>query len=83
MSVRTHLTLGYLTTLALSTAGLLSCGGKDIPRGEITLYAFVLAPLAEIAPDLRHPESGRAYAELAAELGEQAKTLWKVPFDFG
>lgn len=32
--------------------------GVDIPRGEITKYAFVLGPLAEIAPDLKHPETG-------------------------
>lgn len=30
----------------------------DIPRGEITQYAFVLGPLAELAPDLKHPETG-------------------------
>lgn len=33
-------------------------GGLDIPRGEIVKYAFVLGPLAEIAPDLCHPETG-------------------------
>jgi len=32
--------------------------GFDVPRGEIVKYAFVLGPLAEIAPDLRHPETG-------------------------
>jgi len=32
--------------------------GVDIPRGEIVKYAFVLGPLAEIAPDLKHPETG-------------------------
>ena len=30
----------------------------DIPRGEIAQYAFVLGPLAELAPDLKHPETG-------------------------
>ncbi len=29
----------------------------EIPRGEIAKYAFVLGPLAEIAPNLRHPET--------------------------
>lgn len=28
---------------------------KDIPRQEINRYAFVLQPLAEIAPDCMHP----------------------------
>lgn len=32
--------------------------GIDVPRGEITRYAFVLGPLAELAPDLAHPETG-------------------------
>lgn len=30
--------------------------GLDVPRDEITRYAFVLRPLAELAPDLIHPE---------------------------
>jgi 2-amino-4-hydroxy-6-hydroxymethyldihydropteridine diphosphokinase len=36
----------------------------DIPRREILQYAFVLAPLAELAPDLAHPETGERFAEL-------------------
>ena len=39
-------------------------GGLDIPRGEIAKYAFVLGPLAEIAPDLRHPETGVRLGEM-------------------
>ncbi len=35
--------------------------GLDLPRADIREYAFVLAPLAEIAPDLRHPETGESY----------------------
>ena len=37
-----------------------------LPRDEITRYAFVLEPLAEIAPDLRHPVIGKTYRELWA-----------------
>jgi len=39
-------------------------GGKALPRDEITRYAFVLAPLADVAPDERHPELGQSYRQL-------------------
>ncbi len=39
-------------------------GRLQIPRDEIEHYAFVLEPLAEIAPTLKHPISGLSYAEL-------------------
>jgi len=38
--------------------------GVDLPRDEIRTYAFVLGPLAEIAPDQRHPETGARLGEL-------------------
>jgi 2-amino-4-hydroxy-6-hydroxymethyldihydropteridine diphosphokinase len=36
----------------------------QIPRDEIERYAFVLEPLAEIAPTLKHPVNHISYAEL-------------------
>jgi 2-amino-4-hydroxy-6-hydroxymethyldihydropteridine diphosphokinase len=42
-------------------------GGKPLPRDEILKYAFVLAPLADVAPAECHPESGRSYRELWAD----------------
>ncbi len=36
----------------------------DIPRMDITEYAFVLLPLSELAPDLQHPELKIKLAEL-------------------
>ena len=38
--------------------------GLVLPRTDITRYAFVLAPLAEIAGELRHPVSGERYADM-------------------
>jgi 2-amino-4-hydroxy-6-hydroxymethyldihydropteridine diphosphokinase len=38
-------------------------GNLEIPRDELK-HAFVLAPLSEIAPDARHPQSGKSMAEL-------------------
>jgi len=33
--------------------------GLELPRDEILVYAHVLRPLADLAPDLVHPVSGR------------------------
>lgn len=38
--------------------------GVDLPRGEILLNAFVLWPLAEIAPAKIHPGGDKTYAML-------------------
>jgi 2-amino-4-hydroxy-6-hydroxymethyldihydropteridine diphosphokinase len=43
---------------------IISDGRLQIPRDEIEKYAFVLEPLAEIAPTETHPVSGINYAEL-------------------
>lgn len=40
-------------------------GHLDLPRKELK-HAFVLKPLVDIAPDLRHPVDGRTLAELWA-----------------
>lgn len=36
--------------------------GLVLPRPEILKYAHVLKPLTDLAPDLRHPETGRTMA---------------------
>ncbi len=43
---------------------VLNASGKTLPREDITKYAFVLKPLADVAPEERHPVSGRTYAEI-------------------
>lgn len=36
--------------------------GLELPRDEILKYAHVLRPLADLAPDLVHPRTGRSIA---------------------
>lgn len=36
----------------------------SLPRADILRYAFVLRPLADLAPQRRHPRLGQTYAEL-------------------
>lgn len=61
---------------------ILKEGGFDIPRDEITKNAFVLWPLAEIAPETRHPQLGQSYAELWQAFDQERQRLWPMPFDF-
>ena len=46
-----------------------------IPHPRLTERAFVLVPLAEIAPDFAHPVSGQTVTELLAELTETQGVL--------
>ncbi|MBK9124393.1 MAG: 2-amino-4-hydroxy-6-hydroxymethyldihydropteridine diphosphokinase [Chloroflexi bacterium] len=49
---------------------VLTFGSKPwrVPARGILEHAFVAVPLAEIAPDERHPETGETYAQIAARL---------------
>lgn len=53
----------------------------DVPREDITRYAFVLCPLAEIAGSARHPEKGDTYAEMWQSFSKNKQPLWIVDYD--
>ncbi|HEX9803962.1 MAG TPA: 2-amino-4-hydroxy-6-hydroxymethyldihydropteridine diphosphokinase [Gammaproteobacteria bacterium] len=62
---------------------LLQQGKLELPREEITKNAFVLWPLAEIAPELEHPVLHQTYAELWAAFDKEKQPLWPVEFELG
>ncbi len=52
--------------------------GVELPRAEITENAFVLLPLAELAPDELHPRLQKSYADLWADYDKNSQTLWAL-----
>ena len=52
--------------------------GLMLPREEITRYAFILRPLAELAGERRHPGSEKTYAELWATFDQAGHPLTPV-----
>jgi 2-amino-4-hydroxy-6-hydroxymethyldihydropteridine diphosphokinase len=55
-------------------------GHLQIPRAEIR-HAFVLRPIADIAPDFRHPVSGTRMADLWAAFSKTLEPLNVVSLD--
>ncbi|MEQ1620740.1 MAG: 2-amino-4-hydroxy-6-hydroxymethyldihydropteridine diphosphokinase [Methylococcales bacterium] len=58
---------------------IINDGRLQIPRDEIERYAFVLEPLAEIAPTLKHPISHLSYDNLWANFDKSQLKQWRVP----
>jgi 2-amino-4-hydroxy-6-hydroxymethyldihydropteridine diphosphokinase len=56
--------------------------GLKLPREEILHNAFVLWPLAEIAPELTHPEVGKSYADLWQAFDKTRENLRPIEFTF-
>ena len=50
----------------------------SLPRADIMKYAFVLGPMAELAPGLRHPSSGKTMGELWAVFDSSAQPIQRL-----
>ncbi|GLS90867.1 2-amino-4-hydroxy-6-hydroxymethyldihydropteridine diphosphokinase [Psychromonas marina] len=50
----------------------------DLPRAEILTNAFVLQPLAEIAPQLKHPIMNESYKVLWENFPKSQQKLWQI-----
>ncbi|MDF2180064.1 2-amino-4-hydroxy-6-hydroxymethyldihydropteridine diphosphokinase [Aliiglaciecola sp. CAU 1673] len=53
-----------------------------LPRGEILENAFVLWPLAEIAPQLKHPVVNQSYHSLWQAYNKESQKLWPLSFEW-
>lgn len=68
---------------------ILTCGtqhgtvdGIALPRAEILKHAFVLRPLADVAPDEPHPALGVTYRELLAQKDFSSQSMQRVDFSW-
>lgn len=52
----------------------------DVPRADITRYAFVLLPLSELAADLHHPELKIRFGKLWDEFTNEAGNIKQAAF---
>ena len=59
-----------------------AAGKLRVPREDILKYAFVLAPLADMAPELEHPVAGKTMRALWAEFDEDAQQIERLPEAF-
>lgn len=55
--------------------------GVELPRAEITQNAFVLLPMAEIAPQVIHPVLKKSFAELWDGYDKTSQQLWRIDFE--
>jgi 2-amino-4-hydroxy-6-hydroxymethyldihydropteridine diphosphokinase len=53
----------------------------NLPHPDIRCYAFVLRPLADIAPDSRHPETKETYMEMWNRFKDSDRQIQTVKFE--
>ncbi|MBT7950885.1 MAG: 2-amino-4-hydroxy-6-hydroxymethyldihydropteridine diphosphokinase [Gammaproteobacteria bacterium] len=55
--------------------------GLQIPREDVTKFAFVLLPLSEMAGELRHPVSEKCYMDIWSDFDQTGQELWVVELE--
>lgn len=54
----------------------------NVPRDEILTNAFVLQPLAELGPEISHPETEATFQSLWQAFDQTSQSLWKIEFNW-
>lgn len=58
-------------------------GTVNLPHPDIGRYAFVLGPLAEIAPQRQHPETGQSLAQMWEGFKKSGQKIRAIELDTG
>jgi 2-amino-4-hydroxy-6-hydroxymethyldihydropteridine diphosphokinase len=72
--------------ISLFNEEVFDIGGRHVPDPDILNYPHVAVPLADLAPEQRHPETGQTMAQIAQGLsaGELVRrddiVLWPEPY---
>ena len=53
-----------------------------VPRSDITEFGFVLKPLSDIAPDLKHPVTGHTMTQLWNKFDSSRETMRQTSEQF-
>ena len=61
---------------------IISVCGKNLPREDILNYAFVLKPLADIAPQQLHPATEKSYLQHWREFSPKPQHMKQISSDF-
>lgn len=64
--------------LLLYASQVITGDGLTLPRDDIERYAFVLGPLAELAPEYLHPVTGQRVADMWANFDTAAQPMTRV-----
>jgi 2-amino-4-hydroxy-6-hydroxymethyldihydropteridine diphosphokinase len=66
--------------LDLLLYGELVCAGPSLtlPRPDLLKRAYMLGPLADLAPDVKHPTAGKTIGELWRDFDQRAHPLERI-----